>query len=69
MACSPASHNCISFMRQSAASIHHSIGLILSFCACHGIQKYVAHFSHTQLHSFTFAENTLTLRDIIWAVQ
>ena len=30
------------------------------------IQKYAAHFSPSQLHSFTFAEDTKTLSDIIW---
>ena len=30
------------------------------------IQKYTTHFSPSQLHSFTFAEDTKTLSDIIW---
>ena len=76
MACSHTPHNCISSMTHIAATIHRN-NVFLSFCAEpvfnsigeHGIQKYVAHFSPTQLHFFTFAENTKTLGDIIWAVR
>ena len=77
MACIPAPHNCIFSMTHITAIIHNTIVLTLSFRAepvlnsigKHGIQKYIAHFSPTQLHSFTFAENTKTLGDIIWAVR
>jgi hypothetical protein len=33
------------------------------------IQKYAAQFSPSQLHSFTFAEDTKMLSDIIWVEQ
>jgi len=33
------------------------------------IQKYAARFSPAQLHSFTFAEDTKTLSDIIWVAR
>ena len=33
------------------------------------IEKYITQFSPTRLHSFTFAEGTKTLSDIIWVIK